>query len=200
MRDPAATVIEPAFTSPTMTPPSSTSTRLADSILPCSSPPTTTMPASTWPVRCAPASILKLPSIRTSPLKRPAIRTFPDPSILPSIVRFAAMTDSPPSDDVLGVGRRGETASAGSLTLRSGKFRSGGGADGGAIEPAVAGGGFSFPSAMSYASIEMVTKAYTLTPKNVIGHCLLLETVALRGPPYGGPLQTADRGPRRASR
>ena len=51
MRDPAATVIDPAFTSPTMTPPSKTSTRLADSILPCSSPPTTTMPARTCPVR-----------------------------------------------------------------------------------------------------------------------------------------------------
>ena len=37
MREPAATVMEPALTSPTMTPPSSTSTRLADSILPCSS-------------------------------------------------------------------------------------------------------------------------------------------------------------------
>src|ERR1700686_139167 len=85
------------------------------------------MPAKTWPVKWAPGVILKLPSIRTSPLKRPAIRTFPGPSILPSIVRFAAMTDSPPSDDVLGVGRRGETASAGSVNLRSGKFRSGGG-------------------------------------------------------------------------
>src|SRR6202048_5374113 len=103
------------------------------------------MPASTWPVKWAPGSILKLPSIRTSPLKRPAIRTFPDPSILPSIVRFAAMTDSPPSDEVFGVGRRGETASAGSLAWRSGEVRSGGGADvGTAVGPAVAGGGFSF--------------------------------------------------------
>src|ERR1700691_6098125 len=47
MREPAATVIDPALTSPTITPPSWTSTRLADSILPCSSPPTTTMPANT---------------------------------------------------------------------------------------------------------------------------------------------------------
>src|SRR5258705_11690730 len=103
------------------------------------------MRARTWPVKWAPGSMLKWPSIRTSPLKRPAIRTFPDPSILPSIVRFAAMTDSPPSDDVLGVGRRGETARAGSLILRSGKFRSGGGADGGTTEPAVAGVGCLFP-------------------------------------------------------
>src|ERR1700691_4120405 len=49
IREPAATVMEPAFTSPTMTPPSSTSTRLADSMLPCNSPPTTTMPARTCP-------------------------------------------------------------------------------------------------------------------------------------------------------
>src|ERR1700721_1446996 len=160
------------------------------------------MPAKTWPVKWAPGSMLKLPSMRTSPLKRPAIRTFPDPSILPSMVRFAAMTDSPPSDEVLGVGRRGETARAGSLTWRSGGLRSGGGgADGGtAVGPAVAGGGFSFQSAMSQLSSEMVAKAYTLTPKNVIGHCLLMETVALAGTPYGGPLQPAGPVPRRADR
>jgi hypothetical protein len=71
MRDPAATVIDPALTSPTMTPPSITSTRFADSMLPCSSPATSTTAAMTWPVRCAPASIVKLPSMRTSPLNRP---------------------------------------------------------------------------------------------------------------------------------
>src|ERR1700685_1596375 len=98
--------------------------------------------------------MVKLPSMRTSPLKRPAIRTLPEPSILPSMVRFAAMTDSPPSEEVLGVGRRGETASAGSLVLRSGELRSGelrSGAigDGGTAEPAVAGVGFSFQSAIT---------------------------------------------------
>src|SRR5580658_2230921 len=98
--------------------------------------------------------MLKLPSMRTSPLKRPAIRTLPDPSILPSMDRFAAMTDSPPSDEVFGVGRRGETANAGSLAarsaeFRSGELRSGGGAVGGTAWPAVAGVGFSFQSAMS---------------------------------------------------
>src|SRR6202023_4390212 len=93
--------------------------------------------------------MVKLPSSRTSPLRRPAIRTFPEPSILPSMVRFAAMTDSPPSDEVFGVGRRGETASAGSLAWRSGEVRSGGGADvGTAVGPAVAGVGFSFQSAI----------------------------------------------------
>src|SRR5258707_11750876 len=46
----------------------------------------------------------------------------------------------------------------------------------------------------------MVAKAYTLTPKNVIGHCLLMETVALAGTPYGAPLQPAGRVPSRASR
>src|SRR5665213_3675113 len=99
------------------------------------------MPASTWPVKWAPDSILKLPSMRTSPLKRPAMRTLPDPSILPSMVRLAAMTDSPPSDEVLGVGRRGDTANAASLTLRSGGLRSGGGADGRTTGPAEAGVG-----------------------------------------------------------
>src|SRR6202051_2072429 len=94
------------------------------------------MPARTCPVRWAPCSMVKLPSMRTSPLKRPAIRTLPEPSILPSMVRFAAMTDSPPSDEVLGVGRRGDTARAGSLVLRLGKLRSGSGADGGTAEPA----------------------------------------------------------------
>jgi hypothetical protein len=60
------------------------------------------------------------------------------------------MTDSPPSDELFGVGRRGETATAaGSLVLRSGKFRSGGGAGGGTTVPAGADVGFSFQSAMS---------------------------------------------------
>src|SRR5580658_11326229 len=97
--------------------------------------------------------MLKLPSMRTSPLKRPAIRTLPDPSILPSMDRFAAMTDSPPSDEVFGVGRRGETANAGSFVarsgVRSGALRSGDIADGGTAEPAVAGVGFSFQSAIT---------------------------------------------------
>src|SRR5580704_1034448 len=100
------------------------------------------MLAKTWPVKWAPDSILKLPSMRTSPLKRPAMRTFPEPSILPSIVKFAAMTDSPPSDEVLGVGRRGDTARAGSLVFRSGNLRSGGAADGRATGPGEPGIGF----------------------------------------------------------
>src|SRR5262245_39055904 len=94
MRDPAATVSEPALTSPDSTPVSSSSTREAPSILPWSSPPTVTVWALTWPVRCAPASITRLPWTWTSPLNRPAIRTCPLPSILPSIVRSAAITDS----------------------------------------------------------------------------------------------------------
>ena len=68
--------------------------------------------------------------------------------------RLAAMTDSPPSDEVFGVGRRDETANAASFVarsgaLRSGEFRSGDGAVGGTTVPAVAGVGFSFQSAMS---------------------------------------------------
>ena len=59
------------------------------------------------------------------------------------------MTDSPPYDEVLGVGRRGDTARAGSLVLRSSKLRSGSGADGVTAEPAEADIGFSFQSAMS---------------------------------------------------
>ena len=131
MREPAATVIDPAFTSPTMTPPSSTSTRFADSMLPCNSPPTTTTAASTWPVKWAPGSMLKFPSMRTSPLKRPAMRTLPDPSILPSMVRLAAITDSPAASRETGAGaaRRGAAANATSLELTE---RSGSGAGAGA--------------------------------------------------------------------
>src|SRR6202161_4525862 len=94
MREPAATVMDAALTSPTMTPVLSTSTCLAASILPCSSPPTTTTPARTWPSSRAPASMRKLPSTCTSPLKRPAMRTSPEPVIFPSMVSSAAMTDS----------------------------------------------------------------------------------------------------------
>ena len=50
--------------------------------------------AWTWPVTWAPCSIVTLPSTLTSPLKRPAIRTWPAPSILPSIVTSAAISDS----------------------------------------------------------------------------------------------------------
>jgi len=75
MREPAATVREPAFTSPVMTPPSCNSTRLALSILPLSSPETVTVWARTWPSSEAPVSIVRLPSTCTSPLKRPARRT-----------------------------------------------------------------------------------------------------------------------------
>jgi hypothetical protein len=76
---------------------------------------------------------------------------------LPSMVKFAAMTDSPPSEEVLGVGRRDETAKAGSAALlRSGAARSwGGGADGGTTGPAVAGIAFSFQSAMGkYSTVR----------------------------------------------
>src|SRR3984957_9910322 len=47
----------------------------------------------------------------------------------------------------------------------------------------------------------MVTKAYTLTPKNVIGHCLLMETVphgrVVRGSPTRGWSRAASRPARR---
>src|ERR1700733_9644395 len=97
--------------------------------------------------------MVKLPSMRTSPLKRPAIRTLPLPSILPSMVIFAEMTDSPPSEALFGVGRRAETARDGSLlVLRSGAARSTGAAAGVATgEPAVAGVGDSFQSAINDA-------------------------------------------------
>src|SRR6185437_6458188 len=98
MREPAATVIEAALTSPTMMPVDSTSTCLAASILPCSSPPTTTTLARTWPSRRAPASMRKLPSTCTSPLNRPAMRTSPAPEILPSMVSSAAISDSTAAD------------------------------------------------------------------------------------------------------
>src|ERR1700719_1959915 len=96
--------------------------------------------------------MVKLPSMRTSPLKRPAMRTLPDPSILPSIDKFAAITDSPPSTAVLGVGRRGETANPGSLATRSGGLRSGVIADAGTDGPAGVDVGFSFQRAIRYLS------------------------------------------------
>src|ERR1700728_3290828 len=105
--------------------------------------------------------MLKLPSMRTSPLKRPAMRTLPDPSILPSMVRFAAMTDSPPS--ARGPGRRDAAARAASLEIRSlgaGRSATGAGAGGaapvgtgvkGSFRPVGAGPGvgFSFQSAIA---------------------------------------------------
>src|SRR5688572_13247734 len=62
MRAPAATVIVPALTSPTIWPPCSSSTRCADSMLPSSSPATTTLRARTPPWTLAPTSTVRSPS------------------------------------------------------------------------------------------------------------------------------------------
>ncbi len=83
--EPAATVSDPAFTSPVIAPPCCSSTRLALSMLPCSSPLTITSLARTWPSTLAPESMCRLPSTWTSPLNLPATRTWPLPMILPSI-------------------------------------------------------------------------------------------------------------------
>src|SRR5215212_4672692 len=61
MREPAATMSEPALSSPLSTPVCSSSTREAASMLPSSWPPTTTVSAFTPPVRCAPGSMVRLP-------------------------------------------------------------------------------------------------------------------------------------------
>src|SRR4029453_8035531 len=66
----------------------------APTTLPSSSPAITTLSARTLPVSFAPASIVRSPWTLTSPLKLPAMRTLPPPSILPSIVRSAAISDS----------------------------------------------------------------------------------------------------------
>src|SRR5690606_22170737 len=96
MRAPAATVSEPALTSPTSTPPCCSSTCCAVSMLPSSSPEMTTRRARTPPVSLAPCSMVRSPCTLTSPLNLPAMRTLPAPSILPSMVRSAAISDSLP--------------------------------------------------------------------------------------------------------
>src|SRR4249919_632148 len=90
MREPAATVTVSALMSPTITPLASSSTRCADSMLPSSSPAIVTLRA------------------RTSPLKRPAMRMWPAPSILPSMVRSEAISDSLPSLRSTGTARATE--------------------------------------------------------------------------------------------
>src|ERR1700761_4250593 len=106
--------------------------------------------------------MVKLPSIRTSPLKRPAMRTLPEPSILPSMVRLAAITDSPPPSWMRGAGRRGAAAGLGSLAagLTLGAARSGVAGSGralatgcGAAEPGEPGVGFSFQSAINNSPV-----------------------------------------------
>src|SRR6202034_167927 len=151
MRDPAATVRKPAVTSPLSTPPSSNSTRFAFSMLPSSSPPTTTTLAFTRPSRWAPVSRVTLPSTCTSPLNRPAIRTWPEPTILPSIVRSEAMTDSFISRRCASfTGRRAASGLRGATFVLSGSRIGGGLGGGGALDAGpVAGPEFvSFQSAM----------------------------------------------------
>ena len=93
MRAPAATVSEPAFRSPITAPVCSNSTREASSTLPSSSPAIVTLSARTPPVSLAPASMVRSPWTLTSPLNLPAMRTLPPPSILPSMVMSAAISD-----------------------------------------------------------------------------------------------------------
>src|SRR3546814_14904276 len=80
--------------SPLSAPDSSSSTREADSTLPSSSPATITFLALTPPLSLAPFSMVRSPCTLTSPLNLPAMRTWPAPSILPSMVRLAAIRDS----------------------------------------------------------------------------------------------------------
>src|SRR5690625_1095288 len=94
MREPAATVRVPALRSPLSTALSSSSTRSADSMLPSRSPATVTFSARTPPLSLAPRSMVRSPLTLTSPLNWPAMRTCPVPSILPSMVRLAAISDS----------------------------------------------------------------------------------------------------------
>src|SRR5690606_21551962 len=94
MRDPAATVRVPALRSPLSLALSSSSTRSADSMLPSRSPATVTFSARTPPLSLAPRSMVRSPLTLTSPLNWPAMRTWPVPSILPSMVRLAAISDS----------------------------------------------------------------------------------------------------------
>src|SRR6185312_4869582 len=183
MREPAATVREPALTSPLITPPSSSSTRLAVSMLPSSSPPTTTTLALTWPSRWAPVSRVTLPSTCTSPLKRPAIRTWPEPTILPSMVRSEAMTDSFISRRCASftAGRRGVSGLRGATLVLSGSRR-GGGPDGGGAPVAgpEAGPEFvSFQSAM-LAPVHVKKRNYLTHPCR--NQCLQRQT----GPRPGG--------------
>jgi hypothetical protein len=72
----------------------SKSMREACSTLPSSSPAIVTVSARTPPVSLAPASTVRSPRTLTSPLNLPAMRTLPPPSILPSIVMSAAISDS----------------------------------------------------------------------------------------------------------
>ena len=95
MREPAATVSVPALRSPMSTPPSSSSTRCADSMLPSSSPAIIDLAGTHAAVDLG--AVLRWsgrPATLTSPLNWPAMRTWPAPSILPSMVRSAAMRDS----------------------------------------------------------------------------------------------------------
>src|SRR5690606_25241286 len=94
IRAPVATVSAPALTSPVRAPDSSSSTFCADSMLPSSSPATMTLWARTPPDSRAPGSMVRLPCTLTSPLNLPAMRTWPVPSILPSMVSSAAISDS----------------------------------------------------------------------------------------------------------
>ncbi len=98
MREPAATVIDPAFTSPTMTPALLHIDPLGRLDVSLQFAADHDDAGQHLAGQMSARLDIEITSIRTSPLKRPAMRTFPDPSILPSMVKFAAMTDSPALD------------------------------------------------------------------------------------------------------
>src|SRR6478609_1135724 len=107
LREPPATVSEPALRSPMRTPVCCSSTCNAASMLPSSSPATVIFLARTLPLSFASFSIVRSPCTFTSPLNLPAMRTWPVPSILPSMVRSAAINDSLGSLVVAGAARGG---------------------------------------------------------------------------------------------
>jgi len=180
MRDPAATVMNPALTSPTMTPPSCTSTRVADSILPSSSRPPPRCPRGPgrqmspgFDVEVAVDADVSLEAARHSHVAR-TFGSLPDRQLAQS--RFSPRSRTSSRSRV-------ETASAGhSRTL--GEIRSGGAAGGAATGPAGAGVRFFVPKRheLTLPLTDRYLKRTRLTPRNVIGPCLLLETVLIAGP------------------
>src|SRR5690606_27640789 len=152
MREPAATVSEPALRSPLSAPDSSSSTREADSMLPSSSPATITFLALTPPLSLAPFSMVRSPWTLTSPLNLPAMRTWPAPSILPSMVRSAAISDSLAGASVA---VRGGAAWVGLKSATAGVSRTGAGAACGLGAASLANDGASFLAVLCWLKMAM---------------------------------------------
>src|SRR6185437_5286757 len=148
------------------------------------------------PVSLAPASTVRSPWMWTSPLNRPASRMCPEPSIVPSIERSDAMTDSRASRGAI---RRGALGLGVMSLEKSGSLLSAGSEGGVIVGASFLGEVVSFQIAMFDVLLESRTNTGRLTrlllPASPFTKCYPRATISLgRQRAVCGKLVTCAQG------